>query len=239
MTGLIVKAGNMTSESLNDQGSSEPIIPAQVGEQAPEEKLVPQSVVDRVVGSAKQQAYNKGRQEALAEAQAAQTPQAPQNIGGMQQQTPDEINRLIDQRMQEQALHQQGQQVAQTFIQQMHEGSKNYPDFEQVVSGMDFERMPDIVRAAAQLGNSADIMYDLAQNGAKVPSLMMLAREQPGLFFREMQKLSASIKTNQNATQKALSAKEPLSQVRPSTIGADNGSMTVKDLREASYLSPR
>jgi hypothetical protein len=77
-------------------------------------------------------------------------------------------------------------------------------------------------------------MYELGRNPGKVASLTTLAYINPQLAKLEMKKLADSIKTNEQASE-APNVNEPLSQVKPSTVGKDNGSNTVSDLRRKSW----
>ncbi len=61
---------------------------------------------------------------------------------------------------------------------------------------------------------------------------MATYRESPNMAQSDIAKLSHSIKANESAAAQAQqSAAAPLSQVKPSTTGADNGSMSVKDYK--------
>jgi hypothetical protein len=63
----------------------------------------------------------------------------------------------------------------------------------------------------------------------------MLSQSAPLLAQREMHKLSDSIKKNEEAKSQP-SVDEPLQPIKHSTVGTDNGSLTVRDLRKQSWL---
>jgi hypothetical protein len=62
--------------------------------------------------------------------------------------------------------------------------------------------------------------------------LKNLAQNDPAGFTVAMAKLSKSIAANKAAKERGKSEREPLSQVKPNTVGADNGKLTVKDYKK-------
>ncbi len=236
-----------------------------------QEKFVPQSSVDKIVGGAKKAAYEKGMkdaQNALHQAQLAQqSAQAPQpleshyqpqgqtapqaapqagasNFGGMQGQfTPEQLDQIrqtslnaVNESQQKQANQALAQQIATDFKNKIAAASEKYPDIQEKMSTLDLSKMPHIVHLANMKDNTADIMYDLADNPHKVASLMVLQHTQQGSLPVAINKLSDSIKTNQSALADTKSAPDPLSQIMPSVTNTDNGSRSVRDFKKAAWL---
>ena len=210
------------------------------------EKMVPQSEVNRIVGSQKAEAYERGKQEALAQLQAqqasqqqqAQMSQAPQgegSMGGMQQVSQDEIRRMIAEEHERSSNMAQANQIAYEFTQKMDAGNAKYPDFQEVVGKLDLSKVPHLVQMSNQYPNTADVIYDIAKNPMKLAQLQILYHTSPQLAQSEISKLANSIKANQSADF-VPSVDEPLSQIKPYTIGTDNGTKTVTDWRSKSYL---
>ncbi len=202
------------------------------------EPMVPQSKVNGIVQARHAAGREKGFQEGIAHAQS--------QMGGMNQMSPDQIQRMIDetasrkvnemiQRQQQEQMSQQyaaeGHRVANKFMHNLNTGKGEYEDFDNVFKVEDFQNMPDVIRLAADTDNTADVMYELAKNPSKAQAIDSLALKTPRLAQIEMQKLSDSIKKNKEA-QKSKAADEPLSQIRRSNAGADNGSMSVTDFRK-------
>lgn len=217
-------------------------IPAvQVQQPMHQEKVLTQSEVNDLIGRKKAEAYEQGKREALAQLQAQSQPvQAPvSSMGGMQQYSPDHIRNMVAEEAQRQLQYQaqmaEGNRIANEFTQKMVAAKDKYPDFEQTVSSLDFTKIPHIVRLANQADNTADIMYDLANNPHKIANLLTLANTDDRLAQQGIAKLSQSIKQNQ-AVENQKSSREPLSQMKPSITGTDNGSMTVSDLRKQPWL---
>ena len=242
----------MTDESkqVDDQDlvEKQENVTSETEEKAP----IPRHHVTDIVRRERRDAYEKGRREAMAEMQAQQTapvesqmaPQAPAaqaSMGGMPQMSPEQIQQLIAKAVQESEAKRQQEDldkrqseaaygVAQKFNASMANGKTKYPDFDEKVKDLDFQTMSPLVYLATDTGMADDIMYDLAENPHKIANLMILAHSQPAMAKREMDKLAASIRNNQDA-KKQVQPKEPLSQITPSNVGTDSGEMSVSDFR--------
>lgn len=201
------------------------------------EKVVPQSVVDKTVKTAKHLAYEAGKRDALLtmSQQQAQPPAVPVenqvqnqvgqqpnmqqqgNAANLQQMVADTVQREQARIANEMRAH----QVVNQFVTKMQLGSQSYDDFEQTVAPLNLPSIPQIVELAAGVDNTHDVMYDLGKNPGKLGSLLMLSQTNPQLAQQEMQKLSLSIKKNKEGQQQQFSS-EPLSQISPSVIKGDN-----------------
>jgi hypothetical protein len=234
--------GNLTEQNVSANEQVNPVV------QQESEKLLKQSDVDRIVHARMNEAMNKGEQAGYRKAveelknQSSQTQsmQSAPSMGGMQQFTPDQIKQMVADESRRQVEHMKQeayvQHVAQDLRQKLDSGKSKYSDFDEVVGPLrkDIESgnpaLAQIALMAQRAGNPEDIFYDLGNNPHKVASLITLAHTSPSVAEQEMQKLSASIKQNEAAHQ-SQSVKEPLSQIRPSTTGTDNGAMSVRDFR--------
>ena len=104
------------------------------------------------------------------------------------------------------------------------------------MDSLELSTIPEVVQLANTVDNTADVMYELGKNPHKVASLLTLTRYgNVKLAYAETKKLSDSIKQNQNALQQPVPP-EPLSQLKPSNVGTDNGVLTVRELRKQSHL---
>lgn len=206
----------------------------------PEEKVLKQSEVNELVGRIKHEAFEKGKREALA-AQTQSVPQQPpqvgqaQQMGGMPQVTEDHVRQMIADEAQKQTHLAAAHNMLSNFVSQMSTGKGKYSDFDETVANLgNLQSIPQVVQLATDTGIAGDVMYELGRNPGKVASLTTLAYINPHLAKAEMKKLADSIKTNQQASDSP-SAAEPLSQVKPSTVGTDNGSNSVRDLRRKAW----
>lgn len=221
--------------------------------EAPVEHVVPQAKVNSLIGGAKKASYEKGLNEGYKQAMAElnnQSQPTPQyhaqgqnqsSMGGMQQMNPDEIRKIVaeeSQRMQQLAI---GNQIANDFNAKLEAGKQKYADFDQAIAPIkeSLHAIPHIVLLANATDNTADVMYELAQNPSKIADIQKLFEISPRLGQEAMAKLSNSIKRNESTAPQANSAHQPLSQPKASSFGADNGGehqMSVKDFKKMAYL---
>lgn len=224
-----VNAGSQdSSSSAAPITSSAPSSPS-VSHETSSEQLLPQSKVNELVGKAKAEAYEKAKREA----QATQQSQ-PQQMGGIAQVPAEELDRLIEQRLQEREQKTQSLQVANNFLQKLSQGEEKYNDFKEVMGSFNLHEFartaPAVFHLVNSADNTADIMYELANNPKKIADLQYTAMMNPMAAQREIKALSESIKVNE-AAKKQKAPQEPLSQIKPSSVGVDNGSMTVRDFK--------
>lgn len=214
-----------TTEIQNQPATSSVTTPAP----APE-KMLSQSEVNELVGRAKHDSYQKGVSEAETRwrtqpAQPTQPvqpqPQATQNVGGIPQQTPEQIRAMIVEENQKAQAQTQYQQLATSFVSKVEADKAKYPDFEQVVTPLNLPQIPLIWQTAAAFDNPADIVYELGKNPSKLAQLGSLGYS-PELVKREMQKLSDSLKQNALADEQKV-PNAPLRRPQPSNIGMGNG----------------
>lgn len=204
------------------------VTPAQ--QEVAQEKLLKQSEVNELVGRVKHEAYTKGMRDAV-----QQQPQQASSMGGMTQLTDEQIRQVIADERQKQDHMEQVKNTLTNFAQQMGAGKSNYSDFDETVANLgDMKNIPHVVQMATETGIAGDIMYELGKNPGKVASLTTLAYINPHLAQVEMRKLADSIKANQKAKD-VPQANEPLTSVQPSTVGTDNGSSTISDLRNKPW----
>jgi hypothetical protein len=214
----------MTDENLVQ--SSTPV------ENAPTEKMVPQSEVDRVVGAVKHEAYERAKRE-----------MASQSNHGAQQMaqgalSEEQVSKMILEQTQkiqmEQARMAHAERVVGEFASKMDLGKDAYPDFEDTVKQMDLSAIPVIVQLANEVGNTSDVMYDLGKNPYKIAQLEILAAKSPNLARAEMMRLSKSIDTNKSA-QAQVTAKEPLSQMKPSAGTVESDPNTLANFKSQKW----
>lgn len=205
-----------------------------VMQDASQEKVLKQSEVNDLVGRIKHEAYTKGVKDAQASVQQS-APQGSGNLGGMPLITEDKIRQMIADEASKQNQSAAVHHVLSNFANQMGSGKGKYSDFDETVANLgDLKNYPHVVQMATETGNAEDVMYELGKNPSKIATLTTLAYINPHLAKIEMKKLHDSIKTNQGASDNPNVA-EPLSQIKPSTVGTDNGSNTVRDLRRKPW----
>lgn len=219
--------------------------------QAPQEKMVPQHVVDNAVKYAKREAYLKGQRDAVtpaqpAQAQPASTPQATETFGGMAQGqasgsvSPDDVQKMIQQHHAEIAKTQHIQQLGASLNQKFGASRDRYADFDSKIQTLDPDKNGHLFELANLVDNSGDVLHDLASNMGtdkdKIPAIEYWLQKNPQVAMSMIGQLSGSIKQNQAGEQAAKSqagTPAPLSQITPSTTAtpADSGRRNSANLR--------
>lgn len=254
VTGEVSEVGDVSQPTSNE---NVPVTYAAV-----EEKQVPQSAVNDIVGSVRTKAHQKGREEAqtafqsqfdahkaeISELLKGNSANAANNgaVTGEQSQASSnpightDINKIIAEKVSQLQQEQQKTNLAQqqenalrsTFgelANKLKDAEKKHEDFNDVTNNADFmNEAPELLIYANSVDNAADVLYNLASNPSKIGSLKNLS---PRLAQLEINRLSQSLKQNESATNTA-SPHAPLSQLKSSNIGGDNGKKSMKDLRE-------
>ncbi len=217
--------------------------------QAPEERTFRQSEVNDIVKRAKHGAVEDYRrlqseqpqyatQKYGEPAQQHRPQEAQQNLpheGEVRRLAAEEAQRLRDQWIkdeQSKAEAANAQRTVQNFWSKIAPGREKYPDFDKVVGDINYKAFPNVVHLLGDfVENSHDVLYELGKDRIKMANLESLAYMSPQDAIIQAQRLSQSIKDNEAAGKVKL-PNEPLSQMRPSNTGTDNGVMGVKDYRQ-------
>lgn len=212
-----------------------------------------------VVKREKQKAFERGKREALMELQQQQQAQlqpeqqqmqAPQmqpvmqqamqgqSLGGMQQMSPADIERMIAEKapqvLQNHVNELRTRELVNSFTSKMQAAETKYPGLSDKLNDLDYSSMAPVVELANRMENTADIMHELVNHPMKMGNILTLMYTQPKLAERAMGELSASIKQNEQAKAEEAQARDPMSQLKPSmNAGLDNGNMSVSDIRKA------
>lgn len=202
-----------------------------------QEKMVPESELNRVTKKVRETYYEKGKEDALKSLQEANPVGAQQKAQGAL--SPEEVQRMIEEHTQKIQQHhlmtKDAERIVSEFATKMDMGKTFHEDFEESVRELDLRAIPEIVQLANSVGNTAEVMYDLAKNPYKIANLKVLAQTSSSLAKKEMQRLSASIDSNKAATAQ-VNTRSPVSQMKPSTGIADTGpGMTLKDFKKAKW----
>lgn len=240
--GATAQADSQPSPAPSAQ--SAPSVPSG-SQNAPEtqsEHFLPQSKVNELVGRAKAEAYEKARREAVQTQQPtheATVQQSNSQMGGIAQATPAELDRMIEQRLQQRDQQTQNLNIANNFLNKLYQGEGKYADFKEVMGSFNLHEFartaPAVFHLASSVDNTAEVMYELANNPRKIADLQYTAQMNPVAAQREMRALAESIKVNE-AAKNQTPASEPLDQIKPSSSGMDNGAMTVRDYKKADWL---
>jgi hypothetical protein len=243
----------MTDTNLGDTSASAastatPVsTPASAPAQPAPVRTFTQDEVNEIVGRNKREAYEHGKRDAIGvnqpatqtqpiQSQAATQNIQPTQIGGVNQITPEQIQRMIDERAPQAFAQQlQQQQTLNTryqYIQKLEAGKSEYPEFDQKVAALNLPQHEELIPLLNSVDQSvaAGVIYDMAENPRKFAELKVLNMMNPHLAALELNKLAESIRQNKAASN-VKSPNEPLNQVKTSVTGADNGQLTVAEIR--------
>lgn len=213
-----------------------------------QEKMLRQSEVNELAGRIRSEAFEKGRaqaeQEMMMRASMQEPAKSSEPVSAQQVAqgalSEDQVKMMIEAEarkfQEEQAQKMMAEKIVGEFSSKMESGPAKYDDFDETVQQLDLRSIPDIVQLANSVPNTEDIMYDLGKNPYKIGNLKVLAQTSPQLALAEINRLSKSIVSNESAKRQVENVKEPLSQMKPTTMAVDNGELSVKDLRNASWL---
>jgi chemotaxis protein histidine kinase CheA len=147
----------------------------------------------------------------------------------------EEAERLRDQWVQDarsKAEADNAQRIVQNFWSKISQGKDKYDDFDKVVGDIDYSKFSNVVHLLADhVDNAHDVLYELGKNRMNLAGLEQLAYMSPKDAIVQAQRLSQSLKDNEGAKNTRV-PNEPLSQMRPSNTGTDNGVMSVGDFRK-------
>jgi hypothetical protein len=207
---------------------------------APTEKMLSQSEVNDIVGRAKHDAIESFKRQ-----QAQRQPEAVHAHADRSQNTfaesdvrrlaAEEAQRLRDEwykEAQSKADESNAQRIVKDFWSKVETGKSKYEDFDQVTGDIDLGKFPNVVQMLADhMDNSSDVLYELGKDRLKLAQLEQLSYMSPRDAIVQAKRLAQSIKDNEQS-QSVRTAREPLSQQRPSNTGMDSGNvLSVSDYR--------
>lgn len=216
------------------------------------ERLFNSEQVSKIVAREREKALEKGRREAMMELeqqqQAQQQAPAPQQaqgqvgLGGMQQFSPEDVSRIMQEQLpgliQQHVQNAKQEQVISSFVNKMKAAEEKYPGLESELNQINWRdsRSSALAVMANDLDNTGEVMKELLDHPSKFGELLNLVDSQPHLVAKQLYSLSNSIKQNEKAIAENKRAQEPISQMKPSVnAGLDNGNATVTDFRKMQW----
>lgn len=230
----------MTEESAIDAEIADTLEPEV------QEKMLPVSRVNELVKTAKLKGRDAMREEFEQLQQENERLKANQgSMGGMSAPAFDEqalsqkikadlMREFQSQRdEQEQLQLQEGlKKTADEFMGKLSGGHELYSDFAEVIEDFNPAAFPQLAILANQTDNTAAIIYELAKNPQKLATIAVLAERDPRAAQSAMNKLSASIKANEQAVAAEKdSPNAPLSKMQSSPVGSGSGALDLEGLK--------
>lgn len=206
---------------------------------------IPQEQMDKIVKAAKHSAYEKGKNEALRQVQQnngvgqqnVQQHYSQPDIGSLvASETQKHIEALKHQYEQNQ-VEQAGKQAADTFFSKIDSSKEEHPELAEFARSGALSGFPNTVFLSMEFENTPDIIAEFKAHPSKMDRIeSLMQRDRSGVLARqEMKNISDSIKQNKNAKQKQTPS-QPLSHIKPSNIGVDNGSMSSMSVKDFQKL---
>lgn len=216
-------------------------------ENAPEEKLVPQSQVNKLIGSAKEKAAEAARREVEQkyqrelEALNAQRSSPTKNEGSAEIDEDalyQKFTQRLQNQMQEENMKNHITRIGNTYSSKIEQGKSAYEDFDEVTKDYDPAQSAHLTVLLSDIDNPADVLYEINSNPTKLVVLDQLARTMPKKAMSELLKISKSISDNKQAQAEASSSRisDPLDRLSPSKVSGSNGKMSITDLRSQPWM---
>jgi hypothetical protein len=203
-----------------------------------QEKMIPQSQVNKIAAREARQAVEKARAQIYAEMQSQQEPVAeqPSSMGGMPQMSPEQFQKQLMQVAEGMSRKMTADKMAADFEAKINAEIEADPDFADLYDSLNILQNPELVIWMNGMDNSAKVVKELALNPSKFANVLMLAKSGvPQMAQRELNKISESIRTNQAALAEP-QVKAPLDQLSPSSVGIGSGEMSVSDFQKQDWL---
>ncbi len=234
----------MSTEAIQSQAVSD-------AAQMPSQELMTQDKANYLITKAKEAAYDRGRQEALATLQMqmgsnATQQQAQAATAGMteaqileliEKKADEKISTKLQAMQAEQANQNVARQIVSQYMEQVEQGRKAYDDFDEVTGAFNFANSPNMVALLTTVPNAKDVMYEFGQHPTKFSDIeSLLDKGHKVAAERAIKKLADSIAENKKEKTKAASSKtpEPLDHLKPSSLGhVDGGTMTQAQMKAA------
>lgn len=236
----------MEQETFVENQNQQPDPAPTLSQQA--EKMISQSQADAIIKSRIKETADKTEQRVRQE-YASYVP-ATSSLGGMTSPslTKEDVERIatdaankqhqsLAEQYQKTEAQRQGQKTIDEIMTKLNAAKDKYSDFDEKVGPLFSEHLGDIWVLANGVENTADVMYHLSENVEKISLIDGLIRRDPtgALARRSLAKMAESIKLNEQAAH-VKTPNAPLSQIKPSPVGTDNGSTTINDLRRQPWL---
>lgn len=178
--------------------------------------------------------------------QEAQNNVAPPNIP--QNLNQEEVNKMLETALQQRAQQMEYQKICGEIDKKMQLAEANaekYPNLKENIANLGLSNDPNIytnddladakvalILWSNELPNTADVLNELGKNPSRYLSILDTAKRlgQPAAAKAMLTELSNSLAQNEAASQKQFPS-EPLGQVKPTTIGRENGTFTAATAR--------
>ena len=128
-------------------------------------------------------------------------------------------------------LRKEAEQMAAQYHGKMKLGSEQFEDFDEITSDFNPSAFPNLVYLANQTDNTPAVIYELMKNPSKLAMVTVLSEKDPQAALNQINKISASIKANEQAKAQEREVSAPIGRMQSSPTGRDNGDTSIADFK--------
>lgn len=208
-----------------------------------QEKLIPASRVEELIKKAKLKGRDamqnelealRGENEELRSSGSMGGMATPVDAEQMRKQIYDQIMGDFQSQDEERVqgeLKKEAERLASDYRARMDGGKEIHEDFDEIMADFNPAAFPQLVYLATQTDNTSAVMYELMKNPNKLATITVLSERDPNAASNMINKISASIKANEQAKAAEKEVQSPLSRMQSSPAGRDNGDTSIADYK--------
>lgn len=208
-----------------------------------QEKLIPASRVEELIKKAKLKGRDamqdelealRGENEELKSSVSMGGMATPMDAEQMRKQIYDQIMgdfQSLDEERVQGELKKEAEKLASDYRTRMDGGKEIHEDFDEIMADFNPAAFPQLVYLATQTDNTSAVMYELMKNPNKLATVTVLSERDPNAASNMINKISASIKANEQAKAAEKEVQSPLSRMQSSPAGRDNGDTSIADYK--------
>jgi len=233
----------MTEEVALDE-SVVPEVAEEEIQEAPAEKMISASRVEELIKKAKLKGRDSMQNELEAlRAENSQLKSGVGSMGGMSapidvdalkkdlyQDFQNQLQKEQETRAQE-GMRQEAEQMASEYHGKMKSGADLFADFDEITADFNPAAFPNLVYLANQADNTPAVIYELMKNPSKLAMVSVLSEKDPKAALSQINKISASIKANEQAKAQEREVAPPIGRMQSSPTGQDNGQPSIADFK--------
>lgn len=233
----------MTDDVALEEAPIEEVAPEEIQE-APSEKMIPASRVEELIKKAKL----KGRDAMQDELEALRAENeglkagngslggmsAPIDVEALKRDMMQDFQKQLQDEQESRAqeeLRKEAEEMASQYHGKMKAGSEMFDDFDEITADFNPAAFPNLVYLANQTDNTPAVIYELMKNPSKLAMVTVLSEKDPNAALNQINKLSASIKANEQAKAQEQEAPAPIGRMQSSPTGRDTGDTSIADFK--------
>jgi hypothetical protein len=207
------------------------------------EKMFTQDDLNKIVGREKLKAEDRLRRQLESQSVVREAPSSAADPDVIAREVWSKIQAQQEKQQQEEATRREAEEMArfqQSFDKKLAAGKGDYEDFDEVVRKFNGKAYPAVVYAAAELPNTADVIYDLSKKKARCAELQMMAvcGDYEGIADA-LTDLSKSLEANKQAKKMpTYNNYQPSPRLKPSGAGSGQRVPTASELDNLDWLRP-